>query len=144
MMSKMPSAPEVLLVEDSESDARMILKALSQSPRRKHITTLSDGDSALVRLRDPRHARPDLIILDLNLPKKDGWEVLRVCKSDPDLMAIPIVILSTTRLDDDIRACYALGANCVVAKPFELNPFLDAVHGIEDYWLGLAELRAAN
>jgi CheY-like chemotaxis protein len=144
MIAKMPSAPEVLLVEDSDSDTRMILKALSQSPRRKHVTTLADGDSALGYLQDPRHAKPDLILLDLNLPKKDGWDVLKACKSDPALKAIPIVVLSTTRQEDDIQRCYALGANCVVAKPFELNPFLEAVHGIEDYWLGLAELRAAN
>lgn len=144
MITKMPMAPEVLLVEDCESDARMILKAFSQSPRRKHITTLADGDSALGYLQDPSQSKPDLILLDLNLPKKDGWEVLKACKSDPELKAIPIVVLSTTRLEDDIQRCYALGANCVVAKPFELNPFLEAVHGIEDYWLGLAELRLAD
>lgn len=131
--------PEILVVEDSETDSMLMLRALSQSHRQKNVTALPDGERAIGFLRDEREPRPDLILLDLNLPKKDGWEVLQECKSDPVLRGIPIVVFSTSRLDEDVRRCYELGANSVIAKPFELNPFLDAVHDIEDYWLGLAE-----
>jgi CheY-like chemotaxis protein len=133
--------PEVLLVEDSETDTLMMMKALSQNPRPKNVTSLPDGERALAYLREPKESRPDLIVMDLNLPRKDGWQVLQECKADPALRNIPIVIFTTSRLDQDVERCYALGANSVVAKPFELSPFLHAIHGIEDYWLGLAELK---
>jgi chemotaxis family two-component system response regulator Rcp1 len=134
--------PEILVVEDSETDTMLMMKALSHSTRAKNIVSLRDGERAMSYLRERKQLRPDLILLDLNLPKKDGWEVLRECKADPDLRSIPVVVFTTSRLDSDVARCYALGANCVVSKPFELSPFLGAIQGIEDYWLGLAERSA--
>jgi chemotaxis family two-component system response regulator Rcp1 len=143
-MTPFENPPEILLVEDSPTDSSIMVRALAQNPRRKHVTTLADGEQAMTHLRAKTEARPDLVLLDLNLPKKDGWQVLAECKNDPFLKAIPIVVFTTSQLLRDVRRCYELGANSVVTKPFDLLTFLQAVQGIEDFWLGIAELKRSH
>ena len=128
---------EILLIEDSSTDTKMVLRALANSTRRKNVVTSVDGDQAMTYLRKKVDGvKPDLILLDLNLPKKDGWEVLAECKSDPRLKNIPIVVFTTSQQSSEVRRCYELGANSFVAKPFELDAFLETIQSIEDYWLG--------
>jgi two-component system, chemotaxis family, response regulator Rcp1 len=142
-MTQMETAPqrarEILLVEDSLTDIKMLFLALNKSGRKKNIATSADGEQAMAFLDGRTEgARPDLIILDLNLPKKDGWQVLAECKSDPRLRCIPIVVFTTSGSQRDVDRCYALGANSYVTKPFDLDAFQDAVGMIEDFWLGLS------
>lgn len=126
---------EILLVEDSATDARLVTKALGSEQQRSRLTTLTDGEAAMEYLHGlSPTALPDLMLLDLNLPKKDGWEVLAECKGAPELKSMPIVVFTTSQLAKEIHRCYELGANCFVAKPFELELFLDAVRQIENYW----------
>lgn len=130
---------EILLVEDSLSDAKLVAKALDGAKRQTKLRTVSDGEQAVAFLKDAKgEALPDLIILDLNLPRKDGWEVLSECKGDERLREIPIVVFTTTQMARDVQRCYAMGANSFVAKPFELQPFLKAIQAIEEYWLSLS------
>jgi chemotaxis family two-component system response regulator Rcp1 len=130
---------EILLVEDSIHDSKMVSWALGRNGRGKRLVTVVDGEEAMGHLRqDERIARPDLILLDLNLPKKDGWEVLAECKADFQLRSIPIVIFSTSQLQSEVKRAYDLGANSFVAKPFDLEEFQRAIEMIENYWLGLS------
>jgi len=127
---------EVLVIEDSATDTQLVLKALASSQRKKKVVTAMDGGQAMAYLRQsPEGAKPDLVLLDLNLPKKDGWEVLAECKSDPVLRHIPIVVFTTSQLGSEVRRCYELGANSFVAKPFDLSGFMQAIERIENYWL---------
>jgi chemotaxis family two-component system response regulator Rcp1 len=129
-------AKEILLVEDSATDTKMVLRALAKSERRMHVSAVVDGEEALLHLRqDPHAPLPDLILLDLNLPRKDGWEVLAECKADPRLKQVPIVIFTTSQLGSEVQRCYEMGANSFVAKPFEMDQFMTTVRRIEDYWL---------
>ena len=130
---------EILIIEDSSTDAKMVLKGLARNKRKKNIVTSVDGDQAMEYLHRTNAAtKPDLILLDLNLPKKDGWEVLAECKADPILKIIPIVVFTTSELGSEVQRCYELGANSFVAKPFELDSFLSTIQSIEDYWLGVS------
>jgi CheY-like chemotaxis protein len=132
-------AREILLVEDSPNDVKMVLLALGKSGRQKNVTTSMDGEHAMKFLGGLADgSRPDLIILDLNLPKKDGWQVLAECKTDALLKCIPIVVFTTSEAQEDVDRCYALGANSYVTKPFDLDAFENAVGIIEDFWLGLS------
>jgi CheY-like chemotaxis protein len=132
-------AREILVVEDSKDDQQMVLWALDMNRRGKSIVTLMDGEQAMVYLRTREDGlKPDLILLDLNMPRKDGWQVLAECKGDASLKSVPIVIFSTSRREEDVKRCYALGANSFVAKPFDLEAFKKAIGMIEDYWLGLS------
>ena len=134
-----PRPKEILLVEDSANDIRMMLLALKLNSREKNVATSVDGEQAMAYLTGREEgSRPDLIILDLNLPKKDGWQVLAECKADPRLKCIPIVVFSTSEMQRDVDRCYALGANSFVTKPFDLDAFQSAVGMIEDFWLGLS------
>lgn len=131
--------PEILLVEDSETDAQLVQRALAQSDRASRVSVLTDGEQAMAYLHGHVDAaRPDLVLLDLNLPKMNGWEVLAQCKTDPVLRSIPVVVFTTSEHDKDVRRCYELGANSYVSKPFELAAFMDAIRSIEDYWLGVS------
>lgn len=131
--------PEILVVDDSTSDTKMVLWSLDRSRKRKSVINLMDGTQALAYLRARKDgSKPDLILLDLNMPKKDGWEVLAECKNDPALKSIPIVVFSTSGSAADIQRCYDLGANSFVTKPFDLEDFKAAIDLIEDYWLGLS------
>jgi chemotaxis family two-component system response regulator Rcp1 len=130
---------EVLVVEDSATDSKMMLRALAKGPTPKHVASSADGDQAMDYLRAlPGGRLPDLMLLDLNLPKMDGWEVLAECKADPELRRIPIVVFTTSQLGSEVKRCYELGANSFVAKPFELNEFMDAMGAIEKYWLAVS------
>jgi two-component system, chemotaxis family, response regulator Rcp1 len=135
---------EVLLVEDSPGDVRLTREAFKEAKAQINLRVASDGTEAMAYLkREGRHAkapRPDLILLDLNLPKKDGREVLEEIKQCPALMSIPIVILTTSKSEEDILRSYSLHANCYIPKPVTLNGFLTVVKSIEDFWLSIVEL----
>jgi CheY-like chemotaxis protein len=135
---------EILLVEDSPSDADLTEEALSDGKVLNHLHWVEDGVEALAFLRRQgkysKAPRPDLILLDLNLPKKDGREVLAQIKADPSLKLIPVVILSTSAAERDILKTYELNANCYVTKPIGLEQFISVVKLIEEFWLALVKL----
>jgi CheY-like chemotaxis protein len=134
----------VLMVDDNPADVDLTREALKQKSPRSLVNTVGDGEQAIAFLRrtgiHTQQPRPDLVILDLNLPKKDGRAVLAELKSDPALHGIPVVVFSTSRLSSDISRSYELGANCYVTKPGNLNDFFSAVKAIEEFWFGLTSL----
>lgn len=135
---------EILLIEDNAGDARLTLEAFKEGKVINNLTVIHDGVDALAYLRrEGRHANavpPDLILLDLNLPKMDGREVLAEIKSDARLMAIPVVVLTTSASQDDISRAYGHHANCYITKPVDLDQFLRVVQSIESFWLSLVKL----
>jgi CheY-like chemotaxis protein len=135
---------DILLVEDSEGDARLAKEALRDSKIRNTLHHVIDGEAALAFLRREGQyrdsPRPDLILLDLNLPKKDGREVLAEVKSDESLRTIPVVVLTVSSADEDILKAYNLHANCYITKPIDLSQFLKVVNSIEDFWLTIVKL----
>lgn len=136
---------EILLVEDNPGDARLTLEAFKEGRVLNNITVISDGVEALAYLRrqDPKYAdavQPDLILLDLNLPKKDGREVLAEIKEDEHLKKIPVVVLTTSAAEEDVARAYGSHANCYITKPVELDRFLEVVHSIDSFWLSLVKL----
>ena len=135
---------DILLVEDSPSDAAMTVHALRESGARHRVHVVGDGEAALAFLyRRGRYAaapRPDLILLDLNLPRIDGRDVLATIKTDERLRGIPVVILTTSATDTDILRAYHSGANCYVSKPIGLDDFLRAISGIGRLWLNPTRL----
>lgn len=135
---------EILLVEDNPGDVRLTIEALHESKVRNTLSVASDGVEALTFLRrEGRHheaPRPDLILLDLNLPKMDGREVLAAIKADEELRTIPVVILTTSRAEQDILKSYNLHANCYITKPVDLDQFITVVKSIEDFWLTIVTL----
>ena len=136
-----PGRPiEILLVEDNPGDARLTIEALADAKVRNNIHVAPDGVAALEYLRASDGSRPDLILLDLNLPKKDGREVLAEIKSDPLLQQIPIVILTTSSAEEDVLKSYSLHANCYVTKPVGLAQFMDVVRSVEGFWLTVVQL----
>jgi two-component system response regulator len=134
----------ILLVDDNPADVDLSREALRGTLHRVQVESVGDGEAALSFLnRTGIHAeelRPDLVILDLNLPKKDGRAVLAEVKADADLHTIPIVVFSTSRSIPDIGRSYELGANCYVSKPGNLKDYLAAVQSIEQFWFGSASL----
>ena len=135
---------EILLVEDNPGDVRLTIEALREGKVLNRLTVARDGEEAMASLmRQGRFAnarRPDIILLDLNLPKKDGREVLEEIKKDPILMVIPIVILTTSQDEQDVLKSYKLHANCYVTKPVDLPQFLAVVKAIEDFWFTVVVL----
>jgi CheY-like chemotaxis protein len=135
---------EILLVEDSPSDTELTVEALKDLKVATHLSVVEDGVQAMEFLRrEGPHAaapRPDLIMLDLNLPRKDGREVLAEIKQDDQLKTIPIVVLTTSRADQDILRAYELNANCCINKPVGYNEFLAVVRSIESFWLQVVTL----
>ena len=135
---------EILLVEDNAADAHLVERAFRSARMKIHLCVVEDGLQALNYLH--RHpgfqdaARPDLIMLDLNLPGRDGHYVLRELKEDPDLREVPVVIYSGSAAQRDVRLAYRLGGNCYIRKPVELDEFFDVVASIERFWLGTALL----
>ena len=134
----------VLMVEDSSDDLLMLEAALEQGSAPIDLHVVTDGDAATRFLRREGEfadaARPDLILLDLNLPRKDGREVLLEVKLDPDLRRIPIIVLTTSGAERDIVESYQHGANAYITKPFELDELFSAVRKFEDFWIKLARL----
>jgi len=135
---------EILLVEDSDGDARLAEEAMKDAKVLNHIYRVPDGVEAMAYVRKQgrygKAVRPDLILLDLNLPKKDGREVLAEIKADPDLRRIPVVILTVSKAEEDIIKTYNLHANCYIQKPVDLGQFLDVVKAIESFWLTIVQL----
>jgi two-component system, chemotaxis family, response regulator Rcp1 len=135
---------EILLVEDNAGDARLTLEAFKEGKVINNLTVVNDGVEALAYLRrQGRYASatvPDLILLDLNLPKMDGREVLAAIKAEPALKTIPVVVLTTSAAQDDIARAYGSHANCYITKPVGLDQFLRVVHSIESFWLSLVKL----
>ncbi|MBM4354132.1 MAG: response regulator [Deltaproteobacteria bacterium] len=135
---------EILLVEDNPADVMLTREAIGEwkVPARLHVAV--DGVEALAILRHqaPYQAavRPDLILLDLNLPRKDGREVLSEAKSDPVLRHIPVIVLTTSQAESDIRRCYELNANAYVVKAADLDEFFRAMHSIEEFWCSIVRL----
>jgi CheY-like chemotaxis protein len=126
----------VLLVEDDDADALLIEEALLERGTARSLYRATDGIAALTHLRDPAKPRPDLLVLDLNMPRMNGRELLAVLKSDPLLAVIPVVVLSTSLAPDDIDSAYREHANAFVTKPVGLDAFNQAVQGIDDFFLG--------
>ena len=135
---------EILMVEDSPSDAQLTIEALHAAKIANRLSHVEDGVEALRFLRrEGPYAdapRPDLILLDLNLPRKDGREVLDELKRDPDLKVIPVVVLTTSRSEQDVLRSYQLHANCYITKPVDFTQFMGVVKAIEHFWLTVVTL----
>ena len=135
---------EILLVEDNPGDVRLTQEALKDNKVRNHLHMVKDGVEALAFLRkEGQYAgspRPDLILLDLNLPRKDGREVLAEIKADQNLRRIPVVILTTSKAEEDILRAYDLNANCYITKPVDFDQFIHVVKSIEEFWLAMVKL----
>ena len=139
---------EILLVEDNPGDVRLTQEALKEGKVYNNLHWAKDGVEALEFLRrQGKHAkapRPDIILLDLNLPKKDGREVLAVVKNDADLKHIPMVVLTTSEAEEDVLKSYSLHANCYVTKPVDLEKFIHVVQSIDRFWLTVVTLPPAD
>ncbi len=135
---------EILLVEDNPGDVRLTQEAFRQNKIRNKLIVVNDGEQALAYLRREgpyaNMARPGLILLDLNLPRVDGREVLAQIKSDPELRHIPVVILTTSQAEEDIVKSYDLHANCYITKPVDLERFMQVVKEVEHFWLSVVNL----
>lgn len=135
---------EILMVEDNPGDVRLTREALKEGKIWNEIQVVSDGVAALefLRRKPPYETapRPDLVLLDLNLPKKDGREVLSSMKADPLLKAIPVVILTTSQAEEDVIRAYNLNCNCYVTKPVDFEQFTRIVQAIEHFWLTIVTL----
>ena len=135
---------EILLVEDNPGDVRLTKEALKDAKVINNLHVAGDGIEALDFLKRqgkyPGAIRPDLILLDLNLPRKDGREVLGEIKADPGLRQIPVVILTTSKAEEDILRTYDLHANCYITKPVDLEKFIEVISAIEDFWLSIVKL----
>lgn len=134
----------MLLVEDDPGDVRLTEEALKRSKLLVMMNVVGDGEQALQYLRQvgpyAGSVRPDLVLLDLNLPKVDGREVLAAVKADPDLRLIPVVILTTSAADGDILKAYGLGGNCYITKPVGFDEFRRIVRAIEEFWFEVVKL----
>lgn len=135
---------EILLVEDNEGDARLAVEALKEGKVRNNLHRVKDGVEAMEFLRrcvdGSGEPPPDLILLDLNLPRKDGREVLEEIKADPELMLIPVVVLSTSGAEEDLLKSYGLHANAYITKPLDLDRFVEVVQAIETFWFTIVKL----
>jgi CheY-like chemotaxis protein len=135
---------EILLVEDNAGDVRLTREALREHKLNNNLSVVRDGVDAMTFLRREgmyaQAPRPDLILLDLNLPRKDGREVLSEIKTDEDLKRIPVVILTTSKAEEDVVRAYDLHANCYITKPVNLDRFLEVVQAIEEFWLAIVKL----
>jgi two-component system, chemotaxis family, response regulator Rcp1 len=134
----------ILLVEDSPTDIDLTREGLEMGKLTNNLKVIENGVDALAYLRREGEysdaVRPDLVLLDLNLPGKDGRELLEDIKNDPDLMSIPVVILTSSKAEEDIARTYKLHANCYVTKPVNFSRFVEVVRGIEDFWFSIVKL----
>ena len=135
---------QILLVEDNPGDVRLTMEALRGAKVANELHVVGDGEEAIEFLRRRgRHVdapRPDIVLLDLNLPRLDGREVLADIKSDPDLAKIPIIVLTSSSAEMDIQQAYKLHANCYISKPVDFNEFIHAVRSLEGFWLKIVRL----
>jgi len=135
---------EILLIEDNPGDVRLTKETLKEGKVRNNLTVVNDGFEALAFLRRQEKfqesVRPDLIILDLNLPKLDGRELLAEIKADNNLKHIPVVILTTSKAEEDVVKMYSLQANCYISKPVDLDQYITVVKAIEDFWMSIVKL----
>jgi two-component system, chemotaxis family, response regulator Rcp1 len=135
---------EILLVEDSAADVRLTVEALKEAKVRNKLNVVDDGVKALAYLNKKGEyanvTRPDLILLDLNLPKKGGREVLEEIKQDGNLKCIPVVILTVSRAEEDVLHSYNLHANCYITKPVDFTKFMEVIKAIESFWLTIVRL----
>ncbi len=135
---------EILLVEDSPADVRLTIEALRDAKVANHLNVVNNGEDALAFLRQEGPyldaPRPQLVVLDLNLPRMDGKEVLAEIKADPELRRIPVAVLTTSSAEADVLRSYELGVNCYLTKPVGLEQFLSVVQSIESFWLGVVRL----
>lgn len=140
----MTSAAEILLIDDNPADLELARDVLANSERVARVACVADGEEAMVFLRREGKyagaALPDLVLLDLNLPRKDGSSVLAEIKRDPELRKIPVVIFTTSQAPHDIQHSYELGANCFISKPGNLHDFISAVSALEQFWLSVARV----
>jgi chemotaxis family two-component system response regulator Rcp1 len=134
----------ILLVEDNPGDVRLTMEALKDAKVLNNLHVAKDGIEALAFLKRQGKfedaIRPDLILLDLNLPKMDGRDVLAEIKADPEFRRIPVVILTTSKAEEDILKTYELHANCYITKPVDLEKFIEVINAIEDFWLTIVKL----
>lgn len=139
-----PEAFDILLVEDNPGDARLAQEALKEGRIPSRLEVVADGVEAMSFLRREgaysNAPRPQLVLLDLNLPRKDGRQVLAEMKADPDLRRIPVVVLTTSQADQDVTRSYDLHANCYITKPVDLDRFIAVVRSIEEYWCSIVTL----
>ena len=133
---------EILLIEDNAADVRLTAEALKEARVAIRLHVARDGVEAIRMLKEPGTTtpRPDLILLDLNLPRKDGREVLKEIRQDDAFRHIPVVILSTSQAEQDILRSYRLGANAFITKPVEIDQFFEVVRSLEQFWLAVAKL----
>ncbi len=135
---------EILLVEDNPGDVRLVQEAMRAAKMRNRMSVVEDGVDAMAFLRREGHfadaPRPDLILLDLNLPRKDGREVLAEVKADPQLRRIPVVVLTTSQAEEDVLRAYDLHANCFVTKPVQFEQFMQVVQAIDNFWVNVVTL----
>jgi CheY-like chemotaxis protein len=135
---------EILLVEDNPGDVRLTQEGLAESRITNNLHTVADGVEALAYLKRQAPyvdaSRPDLIMMDLNLPRMDGRELLAKIKSDDDFRRIPVVVLTTSEAEDDVIKAYDLHANCYITKPVDLEKFITVVNSIENFWLTIVKL----
>ena len=143
-ISQIEKVIEILLVEDNPGDVRLTQEALKDGKLINNLSVVGDGVEAMAFLRrEEKYAdvpRPDLILLDLNMPKKDGREVLAELKKDPSLKRIPVIILTSSQAEQDIIKTYDLHANCYITKPVDLDQFYTVVKSIKDFWLAIVKL----
>ncbi|MFB3883722.1 MAG: response regulator [Thermodesulfobacteriota bacterium] len=135
---------DILLVEDNPGDVRLAQEALKESKIRNKLFVVEDGVEAMAFLRQQGKyggvPRPDLILLDLNLPRKSGREVLAEVKTDENLKRIPVVVLTVSRAEEDVLRCYNHHANCYITKPLDFNQFMEVTKSIEEFWLNIVKL----
>jgi len=135
---------EILLVEDSPSDARLTMEALKEGRLLNSVHHVDNGEDAMAFLRREGEyenaPRPDVVLLDINLPRKSGLEVLGETKADPALRSIPIVILSTSKHEKDVFTAYGLNANCYITKPVDLEKFIEVVKFVDHFWVNIVTL----
>ena len=142
--SRIGAPIEILLVEDNPGDVRLAREALKENKVRNNVHVVEDGEAAMEFLRKQNKyqnvPRPDLVLLDLNLPKKDGREVLAEIKADDDLKRIPVVMLTISKAEEDIIRAYDRHVNCYITKPIDLDQFMKVVRTVEDFWLTIVKL----
>jgi CheY-like chemotaxis protein len=137
-------AINILLVEDNPGDAELTKEAFKEGKIANNIEVVVDGEQAMEYLRkEGEYAQsitPDIILLDLNLPKKDGREVLHEIKNDKNLKKIPVIILTTSQAEEDVQNAYDNHANCFIRKPVDMNKFIEVAHQVENFWLSIVKL----